>query len=314
MHPVREDLCWFVGDCRPRRLRSMFDFVESEIVVPDGKYAGQRFRTRTQPFSGLVFRAIDAGRPVGADGETAGWRRIILVGPTQSGKTLCGFVVPLMYHLFETVETVLCVVPDIDMVDDKWQKDIRPVIHASRFRSLLPVRGEGSRGGKVRNTVTFTNGASIKFMTTGGDDTKRAAFTARVAVVTELNAFGKRKASSDEADMWRQVQGRLKSYGDQGVIYGECTVTTEKGLVWTEYEGGTCSRIVMPCGYCGEYVTLGREHLVGWEDAGSEIEAERLSRWVCPACGVIWAPGDRERFARGSVLVHRDQRIVKVEE
>lgn len=302
--PIREEVTWFVRACRPRRFRGIGQFAEQEIIIPDGRLAGTRFRSRVQPYSGLVFAAMDAGRSPGH-----GWRRIILVGPTQSGKTLCGFVVPVMYHAFEIGETVIVVVPDIDMVADKWSKDIRPVIARSRYRDLLPTSGEGARGGTVRSSVTLGNGATLRFMTAGGDDQSRAAYTARVAVVTELNAFGKRKAASDEADMWRQIQGRLRSYGDRGVIYGECTVTTATGLVWEEYKAGTMSRIAMPCGYCGGYVSPGREHLVGWEDARSAVEAEALARWCCPACGIIWEPGDREVFARGSVLLHAGQTV-----
>lgn len=294
-------------------------FAESEIVIPDGPHAGMRYSCDRQPYSRLWFRAIDAseGRKQGAESPLSmaggdgvhAWRNFIAVGPTQSGKTLTCLIIPVMYHLFEEGETVICVVPDLKMVDDKWRQDFLPAIKASRYAALLPVRGEGSRGGVVTNAVTFQNGVTLKFMTAGGGDTARAAFTARVVAITEMNRFGNRKEGSSEADMFRQVKGRMRAYGDRARLYGECTVTTEQGLVWAEYTGGTESRIATPCPHCEEYVTLDRAQLVGWESAASAVEAERLSQWVCPSCGVLLSEQDRRRMVRRGVLLHKGQSV-----
>ena len=107
-------------------------------------------------------------------------------GPTQSGKTLACFVIPLLYHLFEIRETVICGLPDIDMAMDKWSVDILPVIEQSQYRELLPTKGSGSRGGRVES-IPFRNGATLKFMSGGGGDKSRAGFTSRVMVITETD-------------------------------------------------------------------------------------------------------------------------------
>lgn len=343
---------------KPRVIRSIEVFAESEVVVPDGPFVGQRYSCDRQPYSRLWFRAIDASEGRGESGRsgqggrsgrreepplpprkrggrknTAGtvaapqavephsldvedlgdarvvWRNFIAVGPTQSGKTLTCLIIPVMYHLFEVGETVICVVPDLNMVNDKWTKDFLPAIQASRYRTLLPTRGEGSRGGAVSNSVTFGNGVTLKFMTAGGGDTNRAAFTSRVVAITELNKFGKRKESSSEADMFRQVRGRMRAYGDRARLYGECTVTTEHGLVWTEYSNGTHSRIASPCPHCEEYVSPGRENLIGWDEASTAVEAERLAQWCCPKCGTILSERDRRKMARRAVLLHKGQEV-----
>ena len=297
--------------CRPRRVRDLWTFAEAEIILPDGPFRGLRFSVATQPYTAVWFQAhaeaTGSGARYGAD--CSGLNVFINVGPTQSGKTLSTLVIPVLWHLFEHEETVCVLVFDEDMANDKWQEDFKPAIEKSRFAKYLPKSGEGSRNGKVTDAVRFTNGVTLKFLTAGGSDQSVAAFTSRVLAVTELNAFGKISESSSEGNRWAQARGRLRAYGDRAVVYGECTVSTETGLVWTEYTNGTASRMAMPCGYCGEYVTLGREHLVGWQGAKSVVEAKRDARWVCPACGVIWAPGDRERFARGMVLVHAGQEI-----
>jgi hypothetical protein len=79
-------------------VRSLRQFAEAELVIPDGPSAGRRFRAHRQPFAGLWLDAVDSGR----------WTRYVATGPTQSGKTLCCFVLPLLYHLFEIGETVIC--------------------------------------------------------------------------------------------------------------------------------------------------------------------------------------------------------------
>lgn len=297
--PAGADLRWVLAEMRPRALRKMGKFAESEIRIPDGPFLGLRYRCDRQPYSRLFFEAVDSGV----------YREYIAVGPTQSGKTLTCFVIPAMYHLFEVGETVICVVPDESMVNDKWTQDLLPVIKASKFAKYLPTKGQGSRGGRVTDSVTFTNGVTLKFMTAGGGDTNRAAFTARVLILTEMNKFGERKASSAESDMYRQLKGRLRAFGDQALIYGECTVTNEAGLVWSEYSNGTASALACPCGHCGDYVTPGREHLVGWEDAKTAMEAAQLARWACPSCGVLWGDGEREKFVKGSILIHEGQTV-----
>src|SRR5262249_36498361 len=157
------------------------------------------------------------------------------------------FVIVLMYHLFEVGETVLCGVPSLDIVDDKWKTDILPAINASRYKDLLPKTGEGSRGGKVTSRVDFLNGVTLRFMTGGGDDQSRAAFTTRVLIVTEVNGFARSGASSIEADQLSQLEGRTRAYGDRARIYYECTAGLEDAGIWPEYANGTQSRLALPC-------------------------------------------------------------------
>ena len=113
-HPAQADLRWFLGQARPRRLRTMRQFAEQEIVIPEGPFQGRKFRCARQPYTGLWFDAVDSGI----------WNRHVATGPTQSGKTLSCFVIPLLYHLFELEETVICGLPDMDMAADKWREDI----------------------------------------------------------------------------------------------------------------------------------------------------------------------------------------------
>jgi len=297
-HPLAEELLAFVERARPRRLRTMRQFAEQEIVIPDGPYAGLRFRCDRQPYTGLWFDEVDSDR----------WTRCVATGPTQSGKTLSCFVIPLLYHLFEIQETVICGLPDMDMAMDKWREDILPVIERSAYRDLLPQRGGGSRGGKVES-LKFRNGATLKFMSGGGRDKSRAGFTARVVVITETDGMDEAAGTSRESDKITQLEARTRAYGANKRIYMECTVSTEHGRTWREYTEGSRSRIVLPCPHCQAWVSPKREHLTGWQGATSQAEARQGGAFSCPSCGEIWGQIERAQANKVGRVIHEGQTI-----
>ena len=288
----------FLARARAPRLRRMREFAEQEITIPDGPFSGRRFRCDRQPYTGLWFDAIDSGR----------WNRYVATGPTQSGKTLSCFVIPTLYHLLELGETVLCGLPDMDMAADKWRESLLPVIEQSRYRDLLPRHGGGSRGGKVE-AVQFRHGPTLKFMSGGGGDKSRAGFTSRVLIVTETDGLDQAGGNSREADKLTQLEARTRAYGSRKRVYLECTVSTEKGRTWQEYQQGTCSKIVLPCPKCEEWVTPERANLVGWQGAANLTEARQRAEFQCPACAASWSDVDRATANSKAVLVHRDQEL-----
>ncbi len=298
MYQTRRDLESFLAKARPRPLRSMRVFAEEEIVIPDGPYAGRRFRCSRQPYTGLWFDQVDSNQ----------WSRCVATGPTQSGKTLACFVIPLLYHLFEVGETVICGLPDMDMAADKWREDILPALERSRYRNLLPKRGGGSRGGKVES-LQFTNGATLKFMSGGGGDKSRAGFTSRVVAITETDGMDQSSMTSRESDKITQLEARTRAYGNRKRIYMECTVSTQQGRTWQEYKKGTRSRIELPCPHCGCWVVPEREHLTGWQGAKTQAQARQDGAFTCPLCSEVWSHDDRILANRNGRLLHNDQTI-----
>jgi phage terminase large subunit GpA-like protein len=246
----------------------------------------------------LWFDAIDSRR----------WNRHNATGPSQSGKTLSCFVIPILYHLFEVGETVVAGVPEMDIAADKWHNDLLPTIERTRYRDLLPRSGRGSRGG-VPEAIRFRHGPTLRFMSGGGGDKSRAHFTTRVLVVTETDGMDEQGSGSREADKIAQLEARTRAYGSRRCIYLECTVTTKEGRTWREYTEGTESRILLPCPHCGEYVLPEREHLIGWRQAVDIMEAKERAAFACPSCGVSWDHEDRLRANHLAALVHRGQTI-----
>ncbi len=285
----------------PKPAPPILEWAENTIVIPDGPLKGQAFDADVQPFSRLFLRELDNPR----------WSRVAAVGPTQSGKSLICYVVPTLYHLFALNETCICGLPDLNMAGDKWVQDFLPVLEASAaLRKLLPARGPGSRSGRVRASVRFRNGSTLRFMSGGGRSTSRAGFTSRVLAVTEVDGFANPDATNIEADAIKQLEARQRAYLATGTkTFFECTVTTSTGRIWREYVGGTESQIARPCPHCSAYVVPERENLTGWEDAEDELQARAAASWCCPSCGEAWSEAERYAANRQSVLVHRGQEV-----
>lgn len=305
-HNAIAEARYLAQQSRAPRLRTMLEFAEEEIVLPDGPDQGLRFRCDRQPYSRLWFRAVDSGE----------FNEFIASGPVQSGKSLTCFVIPLLYHNFEMRETAVCGLPDMDMASDKWRRDLLPVILRTRYNDLLPNQGSGSRGGGKTDLIEFGNGAALKFMSGGGRDKSRAAFTTRVLAITETDGLDTVGMGSDEADKIKQLEARTSAFDTRKRIYKECTVSMAHKHTWARIWNSTRSRIVLWCPYpeCGAGVTPERQHLAGWENATTVAEARRNSRWHCPACGGEWSEADRLRAHDDEILVHGGVRDVSISE
>lgn len=284
---------------KPVRRRTYLEFAEQELVLATGPMRGQRFRSDYMPWTRQVLQEFDRGY----------YRRFFASGPVQSGKTLLFFILPILYHLFECGEAVIVGVPKVDMAQGIWDERILPAILASRYATLLPRRGAGSKGGKFL-AIRFANGAVLRFMGAGGGDAQRSSHTARVIVLTEIDKMDEAGDHSREADPVTQIEARSRSFGDLARIFGECTMSTSYGRIHQEVaEFGTDSRIYVPCPKCAQYVTCERKDFSGWQDAKDLVEARARGHFSCPSCAVEWSEVDRSEALKRPLIVARGQTV-----
>jgi phage terminase large subunit GpA-like protein len=276
-------------------------FLERDVVIPDGKYKGLRFRADRQPVINLWIDAIDSGQ----------FTEFYFTAPSQFGKTLIAFVGPLLWHTCERAENYVLGVPFADMAANKWELDVLPVMESSpNLRKLKPTSGAGSAGGKIKDMVTLRNGVAIKLMSAGSQDTGKAGFTSRVLGVTEAARFSTAGESSVEADPLRQLRARQRSYEEhERCTYVEGTVTLETDLPWRIKPISTDSRILTPCPHCEDWIAPERDNLMGWEDAKSENEAGDKATWVCPSCGLSIDEASRKQSLLQAKLIHSGQSV-----
>jgi len=295
---LRAELRGFLKACQTPRLRTMRQFAEDEIIIPTGPFKDLAFRCERQPASAVYFDLV----------ESRQWNRVFATGPSQAGKSLTCFIIPTLYHLFEMKETVICGIPMMKMAYDKWTQDLLPVINRTRYKSLLPKKGQGSRGGEF-DSITFDNGATLRFMSGGGDDKNRASYTSRVVIITEVDGMDEAGGTSDEADKISQIEARTNSYDDQRMIYGECTLTTPEGRTYDEINKGTATKLMCECPHCHGLVSPDREDLTGWQDADNEIDAGLQAAFQCPECAALWTDAERIECNRHLIPMHRGQEV-----
>jgi phage terminase large subunit GpA-like protein len=288
----------------PPRRRNYIEFAESEFILPNGPRKGLPYRVDFMPFARELLTEYTRGR----------YTEFYLSGPAQSSKTLHGYLLPSMYHLFEIGEDVILGAPVVEMAQDAYLARLLPAIESSRYRDLLPRQGGGSKGGKSLS-IRFGNGASIRFMGAGGGDQQRSSYTARVVVCTELDKMDEAGAVSREADPVSQLKARTASFGAAARFYGECTMSTKKGRIYREVcVLGSDSRVFLPCARCGEWIFPEREGLVGWQAAQDVLQAKEQVRFQCPKCQGLWTEEERRQAMLNPRIVSKDQEVTRTGE
>lgn len=275
-----------------------------------GPYKGFPFRVDRQPVTGLLFDEFDR----------ASWEEIFIAGPSQSSKTLCGFVIPTLRDTVELRLDALVGTPEADMFTDKWDKDFLPVFQSSPQLSwLIPEKGPGSKGGRVKDRITLGNGVDIKVMTTGGADTAKAGFSSPRLRLTEAAGWSKQKDSSVEGGSFRQVKARMRAFkrsDSRRLLTVEGTMTIDEELPMLargqdddERLISTRSRILSPCPHCEAWILPERTHLAGWQDCENEEEVKNCATWICPSCASTINDDERATSMRDCRLVHWGQTL-----
>ena len=292
-----------MSNAKTRVLRSMRQWAEEELVIPNGPFIGDQFSVKNQPVLGLLLDEFDSGR----------WVEKYTTGPSQSAKTFGCFAIPIAYHLAEMGEDVVCGVPDMNMASDKWEDDLLPPFQQSpSLKRLLPSRGSGSEGGKVTDSIELTNGAKLKFMSRGSKDQGKAGFTARVVCVTEAAGFSVSVETSVESGPLDQIEARQRAWDyPQRSTHVEGTLTIPEQLPWTARADSSKSRIVSPCPHCGAWILPGRKNLTGWHDAENEMQAEEMAYWSCPNCEEPISDDQRKESIQDCKILHGEQEIDK---
>ncbi len=282
----------------PRATRDIQTFAEQEVVLPKGPRRGTYFDPTFMPCMNFVFDAI----------MDPYWRKVAVVGPTQSGKSLVCNNIPMLYALFELREDVIVGIPDMELARGIWTEKIKPVIEATRYQALLPTTGSGARGG-VPTSIELKNGVFLRFMGAGGGDAQRSSHTARIIIMTEIDKMDDIGEASEEADPVSQIEMRADAYADTSKILLECTVTTELGRIWQEaMVTGTGAKVHVPCPKCGAFQPLEPGGLVF--DGQDVLTAEESARYRCCKCEAMWTDSERRNALLRPLLVHRGQEVV----
>lgn len=295
----------------PAKTLSVREFAEQYVMLPPtSPFGSVPFSCGRQPYVGLLFDELDSGQ----------WKTVVISGPSQSGKTLSSFVIPILRDVKELKLNTVAAFPEADMASDKWDTDFLPTLeHSPDLRHLVPQTGPGSRGGRIRDRVSLGNGVDIKVMSRGGKDTAKAGYTSPRVYVTEAAGWSHSAEASSEANPLRQLRARSKAFkrkDPRRCLVVEGTLTIESELPWSARGDddddkliSTRSRILAPCPHCGEWMLPERKHLVGWQNAESEDEAANEAQFIGPCCGQPIDDAQRAASVASGRLVHHGQSV-----
>lgn len=283
----------------PQKKLPLLDWAEAKLRYPTGRRRGQRFNRRHQPATSLFLELFDDPR----------WRRVMLVGPNQAGKSF-SLVTVVLNALDNWREDVIFGLPDLDkMFAAKWAKDFKPILDNSTLRDLLPETGRGTRGG-TPSLMQLTNGRTLQAMGAGAGDSQRASSTSRIVCVTEFKDFGTTAKASDEGTKAQQLINRTRQYQGEELFFAESTLTIAENCAWQAYLSGTQTLVHFECPHCGVHIAPEREHLVGWQDAQTEDEARINGRFQCPVCEQTMEESERKAALQNAVALHKGQTVV----
>ncbi len=295
---------------RPKRPRSLREFAEQEVVIPTGEHKDCPFRIERQPFTGVLFDEIDSDS----------WPTVVITGPSQSSKSLCGFSIPALRTICEYGENAGLACPEADLHAKRWKIDLQPVLEASpRLRRFIPQAGSGSRRGDVKDKIEFSHGPQMLLFTRGGKDTNKAAVTLRWMFVTEAAGWSGKSETSKEGGLIAQLRARLRGFGiDRQRFIIEGTVTDEEDYPWRlrgsdddDVPISTRSKLVVPCPHCDAWIAPERPQLKGWQQSRTDREAADLAYWECPTCEGRITEEQRKSANQNIRILHHGQTIDK---
>ncbi len=286
-------------DALPQERVPILDWAEAKLRYPTGRRRNQQFNRGHQPATSLFLELFDDPR----------WRRVMLVGPNQGGKSF-SLVTVVLNAIDNWREDVIFGLPDLDkMFAAKWAKDFKPILDNSTLKDLVPETGQGTRGG-TPTLMTMTNGRTLQPMGAGAGDSQRASSTSRIVCVTEFKDFGTTAKASDEGTKAQQLINRTRQYQGEELFFAESTLTIEENCAWQAYLAGTQTLVYFPCPKCAVPIAPEREDLVGWRDASTEDEARAKGRFRCPVCHESMTESERKAALQHAVALHKGQQII----
>ena len=240
-------------------LRPMPSVMEysTNVVLPDGEMAGQKYNPLIHPGQICTIQAIDNG---------ATW--IAITKCVQDGGSLVSFI-PILRRVHQESQTAMIAYPTREKANDAWNNKIWPIL--MNQGGLRPRHGAGSQGG-VGSTTTFPGGGKVMLRASGGrHEVGQASDTADVLLCDELDDWEdlrrirliERRVSRSQAPLLIYVS-TVKRDGSEGV---------DASRILALFRSGTATRIEYPCVHCAAMF------IFEWEMV--DLETRTI---VCPHC------------------------------
>lgn len=276
----------FVETIRPKRKRTADEWADLERRLPAGSEEGDRYRSSRTPYLVPFMRAP----------QRRGSKRLILVAPSQSGKSNALFNV-IGHRLEDEPVPILYVAPTRNLVLTVVEPKIDDMLRNS------PVLWDGTlKGKKYTRTIKRVFGVPLR-LAWGGSTTELKGDTAFFAFVDELEEFdrdiGGQGGALELADARHAAyengmtitastptEGNIEIYEHPitGLMHWKIAESESViSQIWRAWQSGTRHEWAWPCPHCREYF-IPRFERLKFDSKSSQREIELNAHVECQNC------------------------------
>lgn len=280
---------------RPPRI-SVSAWAAEHLIVPDGPYAGARYRRDVNPYLAPIMDIW--GRP-----ET---ERVMVCGSAQTGKTLLQYGC-ICYDIAFGKGPRMLAMPDETTMERVVEAKLRPL-----FRKTRPVRAKLK---KIKASRVDFNDSTKLYLASAAAQQQRATVSIEKLFLDEEALFrkitGQGVPVEDFLERTRSYQHTHKVLRVSKPVGGEeCTIIADMALMDEVLDWHAV------CPACGTSQVLAEENVItelGIKDP-ARIVREKLGRYRCPHCKMHWSDFIRDSaVARGEWIprekAHRPRRF-----
>ena len=253
---------------RPPKMR-VSEWAARYLIVPDGPYAGSRYRRDVNPY---LVGIMDAwGEP--------GVEEIIVCGAPQTGKTLA-MDACLAYSVARRPGPKMLAMPDDGSAGKVVEAKLKPLLRRTRptAKKLRSVRA-----GKI----IIPDGAIYIASAAAASD--RATISVKDLFLDEEGLY---RSIAGQGDPLTDFRERTRSYAyARKIMRVSKPVGGEESSIWRDL--ARCDELReyhVVCPACGVMQVMREEHVItehGVKDF-LRVRRERLGRYRCPHCGYHW--------------------------
>lgn len=287
------------AECRifaRRELVRVSTWAERHLIVPDGPYAGARYRKDVNPYLAPIMDAWALPEV----------EEILVCGAPQTGKTLCMYGC-LCFAIAMRQGPRMVAMPDDDMMIKVVEAKLKPM-----FRKTKPI---ATLLQKIRsNRIDFSDTTKL-YLSSAASPSQRATISVQDLFLDEEALFRQFVGQGVPVTDFKE---RTRSYSyKRKIMRISKPVGDESCSIWADLELMDEVRDFMcMCPACGTMQVLAEEHIITEHKVQDpvRVERERLGRYRCPHCKLHWSDYMRDQaVARGSwqarESVHAPRRI-----